>query len=165
MTAAVPPRPVAGSMSPADREARWSLRLLFAIEAASENEARAILGDALAGVVLSYVPPGMSPRLPLHDEPVIRPRHRRIADDIWIAELHPDLTYLLVIDPDDAKTRCSFAQGCFPSDVTWTAPLNGERKAKREWPPDIWQRQPGRDDVLLHPAVRAVMIYCEARQA
>jgi hypothetical protein len=41
---------------------------------------------------------------------VIRPRHRHIADDIWIAELHPDLTRLQEIDPDDANTRCSFVR-------------------------------------------------------
>jgi hypothetical protein len=27
------------------------------------------------------------------------------------------------------------------------------------------ERQPGRDDVLLHPKVRAVMIFCAAQQA
>jgi hypothetical protein len=150
-------------MTAAEREARWLLRVLFAIEAASEDEARAVLGQALAGVVDSYPPPGMKPELPVRGEPVIRPRHRRIADNIWVAELHPDLSHLQVIDPDDAKTRCSFVMGYFPQQTAWIAPLNGERNARREWPPEIWQREPGRDDVLLHPAVRAVMIYCEAK--
>jgi hypothetical protein len=70
-------------MTPAEREAHWSLRLQFAIEAASENEARAILGQALAGVVLRYVPPGMQPGLPLRDEPVIVPRPRRRRSSGW----------------------------------------------------------------------------------
>jgi hypothetical protein len=163
MTAAVPPGPAAGATTPAEREARWLLHVQFAIEAASEDEARAILGQALAGLVPGYVPPGMKPGLPLRGEPVIRPRHRRIADNIWIAKLHPDLTHLQVIDPDTASSRCSFVQDCFPLHTTWMAPLHGERKAKLEWPPEIWVREPGRDDVLLHPAVRAVMIYCEPR--
>jgi hypothetical protein len=152
-------------MTPAEREARWSLMVLFAIEAASEDEARAVLGQALAGIVPSYVPPGMKPGLPLRGKPVIRPRHWDIPDNIWIAKLHPDLTHLLVIDPDDAKTRCSFVTGCFPMQTTWKTPLNGERQAKCEWPPDIWLIRPGQDDVLLHPGVRAVMVYCEAKQA
>jgi hypothetical protein len=89
-------------MTPAEREAHWSLRLLFALEAASENEARTILGQALAGVVMRYVPPGMQPGLPLRDQPVIVPRSQHRADRIWFARLYPDLTHLPVIDPDDA---------------------------------------------------------------
>jgi hypothetical protein len=76
----------------------------------------------------------------------------------------PDLTRLPVIDPDDAKTRCSFVMNCFPVDTHWMAPQNGEHTARRDWPPEIWNRDPGHNDVLLHPAVRAVMIYCEAKQ-
>ena len=152
-------------MTPAEREAHWSLRLLFALEAASENEARTILVHALAGVVMRYVPPGMQPGLPLRDEPVIVPRSQHRTDRIWIARLYPDLTHLPVIDPDDANTRCSFVMNCFPADAHWMAPQSGEHTARREWPPDIWNRQPGEDDVLLHPAVRAVMIYCERKHA
>ena len=160
-----PPDSAAGVMTPAEREARWSLRLLFAIEADSESEARAILGQVLTGVVLRYAPPGMPPGLPLSGEPVVAPRSQQPADSIWIARLSPDLTHLRKIDPDDAKTRCSFVMGCFPVDAPWMAPLSGERAARREWPPDIWNRRPGQDDVLLHPAVRAVMISCESKQA
>jgi hypothetical protein len=160
-----PPAAAVGAMTPAEREAHWSLRLLFALEAASENEARTILDQALAGVVVRYVPPGMQPGLPLRDEPVIVPRSQHRTEGIWIARLYPDLTHLLVIDPDDANTRCSFVMNCFPVDARWMAPQNGEHTARREWPPDIWNRQPGEDDVLLHPAVRAVMIYCERKQA
>jgi hypothetical protein len=152
-------------MSSVEREAQWSLRLLFAIEASSENEASAILGQALAEVVLRYVPHGMRPGLPLSGDPVIARRSQLPTDSIWIARLHPDLTHLRVIDPDDAKTRCSFVMGCFPADTHWMAPLNGEHAARREWPPDIWNRQPGQDDVLLHLAVRAVMIFCSQSNA
>jgi hypothetical protein len=49
--------------------------------------------------------------------------------------------------------------------VNWILPRNTERAAKAEWPPDVWQRQPDRDDVLLHPAIRAVMIYCAANRS
>ena len=152
-------------MTPEERDAHWSLRMLFALEAASEDNARVILDQALAGVVLRYVVPGTELRLPLRGDPVIGPRHSDLADGIWIARLYPDLTRFLRIEPDDANTRCSLLQNCFPADTHWTAPLMGERKARREWPPEIWDRRPGRDDVLLHPAVRAVLIFCEARPA
>jgi hypothetical protein len=140
-------------LAPAEREERWRLFVRFAIEAASEDEARSVLGQALAG---------LGPRISLRGEPVIRARYRRTPDNMWVADLEPDLTHLQEIDPDDAKTRCSFVVGHFPVGVTWAAPRNTWREAKREWPPDIWQRQPGHDEVLLHPAVRAVMIYCAA---
>jgi hypothetical protein len=154
MIAGTPPRQSAG-LTPAEREARWTLWVRFAIEAASEDAAGAVLSQALVG--LNEGPP-------LRGEPVIHPRHRH-SDDIWVAEVAPDLTHLPVIDPDDAKTRCSFVLGHFPGRATWTVPQNTEREAKYEWPLDIWQRQPGRDDVLLHRAVRAVMIFCAAKQA
>ncbi len=48
------------------------------MEAASESEARTILGQALARVVVRYRPPGMQPALPLRDEPVIRRRSQMI---------------------------------------------------------------------------------------
>jgi len=156
MATGVPPGPVAGTVSPAEREAHWNLFVRLAVEAASEDEARAVLGQVLAG---------LDGELPLYRDPVIHPRWRRNPDEIWVAELAPDLTQLQVIDPDDAKTRCRFVQGYFPVGVSWILPQNAEREARIEWPPDIWQRQHGKDDVLLHPAVRAVMIYCKARQA
>jgi hypothetical protein len=156
MTTGVPPGSTAGTVTLAEREARWNLFVRFAIEAASEGEARAVLSQVLAG---------LDGELPLHGNPVVHPRWRRNPDEIWVAELAPDLTQLQVIDPDDAPTRCRFVEGYFPMGVNWSVPQNTERRAKVEWPPDIWQRQPGKDDVLLHPAVRGVMIYCESKHA
>jgi hypothetical protein len=156
MTAGISSGPAAGTITPAEREARWTLYARFAIEAASEDEACTVLGQALAR---------LKPELPLRGEPVIHPRHRRHPDDIWIAELAPDATHLEHIDPDDAKTRCRWVQGHFPGNVAWQLPKNGEREAKAEWPPDIWVRRSGPDDALLHPKLRAVMISCAAQQA
>lgn len=51
-------------MTPAEREARWALSVRFAIEAADEAEARAILGQALAS---------FGRELPLQGEPTIAP--------------------------------------------------------------------------------------------
>jgi hypothetical protein len=151
MTAGVPTGTGSGNMTPAEREARWTLYVRFAIEAGSEDEARAVLDEVLAQ---------LRPELPLRGQPVIHPRHRRDPDDIWVAEAEPDLTHLQMIDPDDARTRCRFVESHFPGAVSWSLTLNTERESKYEWPPDIWQRRRGRDDVLLHPALRAVMIVC-----
>jgi hypothetical protein len=143
------------NLNPIEREARWDFVVRIAIQAASEKEARAILSDALTA---------LREELPLRATPVIRPRHQRISDDIWIAVLEPDLTHLRVIDPDNSPTRCSLTMNYFPLDARWMVPQNTEHEAKREWPPDIWTFEPGTDDVLLHPAVRAVMIFCKERR-
>jgi len=111
-------------MTPAEREARWRLCVRFAIEAASEDEARAVLGQALAG---------LKPELPLRGVPVIHPRHRCNPDDIWVPEVEPDLTHLQSIDPNDAQTRCRFVQSRFPMSVTWSchSPSAPARACKR----------------------------------
>jgi hypothetical protein len=46
---------------------------------------------------------------------------------------------------------------------TWMS-RDSRQGARWDWPPDIWNRQPGTDDVLLHPAVQAVMIWCRHRE-
>lgn len=137
-------------MTPAEREARWALSVRFAIEAASEAGARAILGQVLAR---------LERELPVQDEPTITPLRRQ--EDIWVAMLMPDLTVLAVVEPDDATNRCRYVSSHFGVGVGWMS-RDTERAARWDWPPDIWSRSP-EDDVLLHPAVQAVMILCEAR--
>jgi hypothetical protein len=61
---AVPPGESAGIMTPAEREALWALSVRFAIKAASEGEARAILSQALA-LLDRELPLRASRRLPL----------------------------------------------------------------------------------------------------
>jgi hypothetical protein len=145
----IPPGQSAGTMTPAEREARWALSVRFAIEAASEAEAGAILGQALTS---------LDRELPLQGEPTMAPL--RVRGGIWVATLMPDLTVLASVEPDDARNRCRYVSSYFGVGVTWMSrdTRHGERW---DWPPDIWSRSP-RDDVLLHPAVQAVMIWCEA---
>jgi hypothetical protein len=138
-------------MTPAEREAHWALTVRFAIEAASEAEARAIVRQALAS---------LDRELPLQGEPTIAPL--RLRDGIWVATLKPDLTVLPLIEPDDAPNRCRYVSSHFGTDVLWGSRV-AEHGVRWDWPPDIWSRRSGRDDVLLHPAVRAVMIWCEAQ--
>jgi hypothetical protein len=148
----VPPGESAGTMNPAGREARWSLSVRFAIEAVSEAEARAVLGQALAS---------LDRELPLQGEPTIAPL--RIRDGIWVATLMPDLTVLASVEPDDAENRCRYVSSHFGVGVPWMS-RDTEHAVRWDWPPDIWSRTP-EDDVLLHPAVQAVMILCVQSKA
>jgi len=137
-------------MTPAEREARWALSVRFAIEAASEADARAILGQVLAS---------SDRELPVHGEPTITPLRRQ--DGIWVATLMPDLTVLESVEPDDARNRCRYVSSHFGAGAGWMSRDTG-RAARWDWPSDFWSRSP-EDDVLQHPAVRAVMILCEAK--
>ena len=152
MNPEVPPGGSAGTMTPAEREARWTLSVRFAIEAASEAEARDILGRILAR---------LDRELPLQGEPMMTPlRHR---DGLWVATLMPDLTAMASVEPDDATNRCRYVTSHFGVGVGWTS-RDTEHAARWDWPPDIWSRSP-EDEVLLHPAVQAVMILCEQSKA
>ncbi len=155
MITGVPPGPDSGTMTPAEREGRWALGVWLAIKAASKDDADALLAQALAE---------LDREMPLRCEPVLHPRSRHPAEDIWVAQLEPDLTFFQGIDPDDAKTRCSLVLTYFPGmGVMWSHPGNTERQARCEWPTDIFNRRPGMPDVMLHPAVQAVKIFCEER--
>jgi len=149
MSPEVPPGESAGTMTPVEREARWALSVRFAIEATSEPEARAILSQALAR---------LDRELPLQGEPTITPL--RVRDGIWVATLMPDLTTLASVEPDDAMNRCRYVSSHFGVGVGWIS-RDTERAERWDWPSDIWSRSP-EDDILLHPAVQAVMILCEA---
>jgi len=143
--------PARAALTPGEREARWQLEVLVAVDAAGEQQARAVLGEALAAM----------DELAVRGDPVIGPRGRP-ADPIWVARLQPDLTGLPEIDPDDAPTRCKYVTSRFPDGVTWAVHRATTREARYDWPPAIWHRQPGRDDVLLHPDIRAVTVCCTA---
>jgi hypothetical protein len=150
MTEDVRPGRTRGPVTAAKREARWALRIRLAVEAVSAAGAQAITGETLAR---------LGRELPLTGRPAIQPLG--LQDGIWVATAEPDLTGLEEIEPDSAETRVRYVSSHFPEDVLWTVRVTGHQ-AKWEWPPDIWSRRPGHDDVLLHPAVRAVIIWCEA---
>lgn len=96
---------------------KWQPSVLFAIATASEREARAVLGQALAA---------LDEQLPVRGDPVI-PRHRQ-PDRLWVATLRPDLTHLREIEPDDAPTRCTYLTDLFPGGVTWAVPRETTRE-------------------------------------
>jgi hypothetical protein len=141
----------AGMVTPAEREERWEVTVRLAIEAASASAARVLAGQAVAR---------LEPELALRAGPAITALGLR--EGIWVATLRPDLTVLSSIDPDDADNRCRYVSSHFPAGASWMS-RKTPGLARWDWPPDIWSRRPGHDDVLLHPAVQAVMIWCEAR--
>jgi hypothetical protein len=140
------------TLTPAERERRWDLSLRLAIEAASEAEAQAITSQVLSR---------LRRELPLQGKPVITPLPAR--DGLWDATLHPDPALLEGIKPDDATNCCRYVSHHFGPDPLWISRAS-QREARWDWPPDIWSRQPGTDDVLLHTAVQAVMIWCRRRE-
>ena len=136
------------TLTPGAHESRWDVSLRLAIEPASEAEARAIT---------SLVMSRMRRELPLQGEPVITPLPA--GDGLWDAALRPGPAVLEGIKPNDATNCCRYVSHHFGPDPLWTSRVSGQ-EARWDWPPDLWSRQPGTDDVLLHPAVQAVMIGC-----
>jgi len=149
VSAEVPPES-AGAMTPAEREPRWALSVRFAIKASSGAEAGAILGQVLDS--LNREPS-------LVGEPTIAPLRNR--DGIWVVRV--DIDVRGVAPGESAESHCRFAAHHFGPGVLWTS-RHTDRLTRWDWPADIWSRPP-EDDVLLHPAVQAVMILCEAQKA
>ena len=137
----------AGPLSPAEREAPWTVWARFAIEAASEVDARAIADRVFAQMEATA-----------GGEPQVIPFRRRPGS--WVATAHMDLTVLPSLEPDNARTRLSYLAAGLGG-ATWGGRVT-ERQGKWEWPPDIWSREPGKDDVLVHPAVLAAILWVSA---
>jgi hypothetical protein len=74
-----------------------------------------------------------------------------------------DLTVLPSLKPDDARTRLSYVSSGL-GQVTWTSRVS-EREGRWDWPPDIWSKEPGKDDLLVHPAVLAVTLWASAEDS
>ena len=136
-----PPRPPA-RLDPATLErsaapAAWSARARFAVKAEDEPEARAI-----ADGVLDL----------MRVDATIGTRTGPLPEGLWTVIADIDLSEVQV-EPDDAMTRVHYMIRHLGG-VTWTSRERG-RQATMSWPPDIWSRRPGADDVLGHPAIRA----------
>jgi hypothetical protein len=144
----LPARPRAARLKPEDRTTGWTVQVRLAIEAASESEARAIGQAALAEIGAT-----------VKDEPIAIPS----STGLWSVTALMDLSGLGTIEPDNAQTRLSFVSGRMPDKVTWVSHVKDEHQGTYEWPPRIWDRRPGADDQLLHPAIRAALIHVTDR--
>jgi hypothetical protein len=149
----LPPRPPArldpATLEPPASRPSWSAGVMFAIDAGSEQEARAI-----AGAVLDQM--GGTAR-------ILGDRTGPVPEGLWTVTADVELGDVTV-EPDTAENRLSFLTLNLEG-VSWVSKTTGDNRTVRQWPPDVWARQPGADDVLVHPAIRAVRIWVSADEA
>jgi hypothetical protein len=145
----LPPRPPArldpATLEPPKTHLAWSGWAMFAIDAGSEQEARTIARGVLDQMDVEAT---ISPE-----------RTGPVPDGLWTVTAEIGLNGVRV-EPDEPQNRVSYLVRNLPG-VTWES-RDRERQALRQWPPDVWSRQPGHDDVLGHPAIRAARIWVSA---
>jgi DNA-binding phage protein len=145
---APPPRPPAradpAALEPPADPLAWSAWARFAIEADDEQQARTIADGVLEQMKVAAA---------------IGPRTGPFPEGLWTVTADVDLSQVHV-EPDDAMTRVHYMIRHL-GEVTWTSREHG-RQATMSWPPDIWSRRPGADDVLGHPAIRAAVFWASA---
>jgi hypothetical protein len=146
-----PPRPPA-RLDPVTLEpptsSRWSARLMLAIAAAGEEQARVSAGTVLGPMDVAATVSG--------------PVAGVLPDGLWAVQADFEFP-AITVEPDDAQTRLSYLTRDFER-VSWTSKL-GERGGRYDWPPSIWSRQPGVTEVLGDPAIRAASIVVTADDA
>ena len=136
--------------APAERDSRWALSVRFAIKAASQAKARIIIGQTLAS---------LDRELPMHGEPAIAPF--RLRPGIWAATAELDVR---PVEPNDPDNHCRYVAHHFGVGVTWTSCRFAITRTRRwHWRPGTRSRESGGNGVLVHPALRAVRISCEAK--
>jgi DNA-binding phage protein len=142
------PRPPArldpATLEPSAGPPAWSAWARFAIEADGEQEARTIANGVLEQMKVAAA---------------IGARTGPFPAGLWTVTADVDLSGVHV-EPDDAMTRVHYMIRHL-GEVTWTSREHG-RQATMSWPPDIWARRPGADDVLGHPAIRAAVFWVSA---
>jgi hypothetical protein len=147
----LPPRPPArldlATLEPPAAGPAWIARAMFAMEASDEQEARAIAGRVLDQMNVA--------------DAISEIQAAPIPEGLWSVNADLDLAGEQ-FEPDDAETRLSYLTDHLGG-VTWVGVVR-DRQAGKSWPPDIWSRQPGRDDVLVHPAIRAAKIWVTAKE-
>jgi hypothetical protein len=142
-----PPLPDAVSRS-------WQEWIRLAVAADSKDDALGVAATVLQEASLTpQDKPGAVRAVPLPDGP-------------WCVHIDLDLKATMPkIEPDTPHTRAmAIASHIDKEGVTWGIREN-EEHSKLDWPPDIWSRRPGRDDTLLHPSVRAVIIWVSSEPA
>jgi len=149
----LPPRPPArldpATLEPPTARPAWSAGVMFAIDAGNEQEARAIAGAVLDEMGVTAT--------------ILGDRTGPVPEGLWTVTADVDLGNVTV-EPDSAENRLSYLARNLEG-VTWVSKTTEDIRAVRQWPPDIWGRQAGADDVLVHPAIRAVRIWASADEA
>ena len=146
----LPPRPPArldpATLEPPVPRPVWSAGVRFAIDAGSEQEARAIAGTVLGQMGVPAT--------------ILGDRTRPFPEGLWTVTADVDLSEVTV-EPDNAENRVSYMKRNLGS-VSWVAAVTRDDRSVQKWPPDVWGRQPGADDALGHPAIRAVRVWASA---
>src|SRR5580693_2587540 len=149
----LPPRPPArldpATLEPPTARRAWSAGVMFAIDAGSGQEARAIAGAVLDEMGVTAT--------------ILGDRTGPVPEGLWTVTADVDLGNVTV-EPDNAENRLSYLARNLEG-VTWVSKTTEDIRAVRQWPPDIWGRQAGADDVMVHPAIRAVRIWASADEA
>jgi hypothetical protein len=147
----LPPRPPArldpATLEPPRARAAWSAGVMLAVDAGSEQEARAVAGRLLGQMDVPAT---------IRDD-----RTGPVPEGLWTVTADVDLSDVTV-EPDNAENRVSYMVRNLEG-VTWVGRPTGDDSAVRHWPPDVWGRQP--DDVLGDPAIRAARIWASAGAA
>jgi hypothetical protein len=152
-----PASPAGGQDSPPPHsaaesaQASWQAWIRLAIGADSRDDALAIAAVALR-----------QRKLVTRSEPIVA----QLPEGSWAVHTDLDLTAIApTFEPDTAHTRAIVLSGLIgEGPVSWGIRESPDH-CKLEWPPDIWSRRPGRDDSLLHPAVRALIVWVSAEPA
>ena len=130
----------------------WSATVTFAVEAGSEQEASAIARSVLDQMGGPAAISGAMPGTGQESGPV--------PERLWTVAADFDLSGMQV-EPDDVEAF-SYLRGDLGG-ATWTGRVK-DRQRGWDWPPSIWARRPGADDVLGHPAIRAARIRVSASE-
>jgi hypothetical protein len=126
----------------------WTVWVRFAIDSATEKDAHAVWDAILDDMDVR-----------LAGEP-----DWAQANGMRTVTAQLDLSHLASLEPDNARTRLSYVSGRLPEQVSWASRVN-DQEGSLSWPPEFWDRRPGADDQLLHPAVRAAMIHASQKHS
>jgi hypothetical protein len=126
---------------------RWDVVVKIAVEAATEAEARSIVDLVIDTMRIATVGP---PPLVAFD------------DGTWAAEIHVDEPTYEDFEPNNALSVLSSVKANL-GPVSWRGATDtpfdpdSARVAQIDWPPSYWALA-GRKEMVVHPAVRAMLL-------
>jgi hypothetical protein len=129
---------------------RWDVVVKVAVEAATEAEAR-VIADLVIGTM------GVATDSP--------PPFVQFDDGTWATEIHVDESTFEHIEPSNALSVLSTLTANL-GPVSWRGvtdtPFDPDsaRAAQVDWPPSYWALA-GRKEMVLHPAVRAILLQAQ----
>lgn len=120
----------------------WPAHATFAVTAGNLAQARTIIATVLDALHLA-------PASPVRAEP--------LRAGSWTVHADIEIPGMSAIDPGDAHSRAVHLAGLIRGAGNWTL-REGPGHFEAEWPPDIWAADPGDQQILITPAVKAAVI-------